>query len=201
MRVTLPRAQEQFIDEDFKPARSWVQFFRAFWESFGWNPKVPTYVDLVTNTVSAPSTATWDGDLEVYDFATGADNILAVMAKLPNNYREGSDLEFYADWMPSDGNAGNVQLELGYSVSRNGTAMPAETVEAKTEAAPAVINQVTRTTFTAVTGTAFKKDDNLLLKLKREGLHASDTYGGSIYLLAFGAKIQTEGTGHEKAHP
>lgn len=201
MRLAAPNVAMQAVEESGVLHHGWVRWLQLLYESFGWNPKSSVYADLSLRFVSS-STGTFDSDgLTMPSVATGVDAKINVIGRLPNNYREGSDLEPYMEWMPDDGNAGNVVTEFGYATARVGFVGVAETTSSKTTAAPEVAFQPVRVLFDAVSGTLLKKGDEVVVKFKREGVNVADTYGGGIIIVGWGVKIQIEGIGWEQAHP
>jgi hypothetical protein len=106
------------------------------------------------------------------------------------------------DWLPADGAGGNVVLQHGTAISRNGSALGAESAGTNNvEECPTVADQILNSVLDSIDGSDLVKGDNIALRFSRLGNLAADTYGDNILVIRYGVKVQLEGIGQEKAHP
>ena len=201
MRLPAPYGAIDALDEGGKLHPDWLRWLQHVYDSMGWSTNSPMYDDMHLVVHGVGAEAVHDGIVQLPEHSAGSEDVARLSGKLPNTYREGSSLEPYIEWLPVDGNAGNVVLKVAYAISRNGSALGSAVVESTTVAVPVVSDQITRTAFTAISGSSLQKGDNIAVAFSRDGADAADTYASSILAARYGVKIHVEGVGHERAHP
>lgn len=189
----------QAADDSGVLHHGWSRWLLNLAASLGWARGTPIYGDLAA-AIQEGTDANLDGEIALPGMGTGADTIVQFRARLPNWYRNGTDIEPFVEYVANKPDAGDVVWELGYAIGGIGDTL-SETVESKTQAKPDTFDLLDRVSFTAIDGSDFAKGDVVVGKVKREGLNAADTFGYSILLVAVGFKLQREGIGWKTAHP
>lgn len=133
---------------------------------------------------NAPTWAAYKGGY-VLEFSAAADEIIYFTITVPAKYLEGGDLDFHAHSVYPDANAGDVRWNLTYSWANTDAVFPAETTVNTDIAASGVADRhVSESVATAISGTGKEFESVILCSLEREGTHANDDYGSSVYLVS-----------------
>jgi len=204
MRLQPPQFQNITIERG-RFAPFWMQWLQQLHTLLGFGSQT-IYRDCFCGGSQAEawvgdtSLAAVDGDLTAPQLRNGQDDGRIAEFRLPNDYKDGTDLEPFAVWAPSSAAAGNVVIELSYAASDEGTAL-SETAESMTTAVPETAYAPTRTDFTAISGTNLVKGSIVIFGAMRDGDAVADSYGADCVFLGVGFKYQAEGIGHEKAFP
>lgn len=205
MRVVIPHQKTPWLEGRGEQVdRSWFQWLRQFWWASGLAKEVPMYGDLWVPALSmstAASNQSFATNLEAVAFPDAASTVAFFSARLPNNYREGTDVEWYFEWMPLTSAAGDTVWVAYHDEAADGEAFDATTDAVPTSTAPGVALQVTRKTLTAIDGDNLVKGSHIFGQVGRAGADAADTMATTAMLLGVGFKYQLDGAGWEEAHP
>jgi len=205
MRVVIPHQKTPWLEgKDEQVNRSWFQWLRQLWWASGLAKEVPMYGDLyypgtsLANAQDNLDTLATNLKVRAMDNAAATTDYYSI--RLPNNYREGTDLGCYVDWVALGAGSGTVILQNYYATAEaDGAFAAAASSESKTVNAPEVNQQITRTEFADLDGDDFTKGMHLVGRIGRDGI--TDTFGSPIGILGVGFKYQLDGAGWEEAHP
>lgn len=208
MRLLIPPPGYRVVDNTGRATTEWQRWIRQVWEVLGFSPQVPmfggVYVGGPQMEASAgdSSLATVDGSVALPQLRDGNTDSRVGCLRLGNDYREGSDITPYVEWMALSSADGDVRLRLSYGISypEIGSAV-SEVTETITSASIEAEYELVRASFTAVTGTNFVKGTVFPFEIARIGGDAADTHGADAVLVGFGLKYEREGLGHEEIHP
>jgi len=207
MRLGFLNPDTPLLEPDRKSmSPQWVRWLRFVWELFGFSKDTPIYDEVfvggnqMEESAGDTSLIQISGALQGPQMRTAQEDARIGVVRLPNRYKDGSDIIPFIEWCPANENTGNVVLRLSYAGAPEGSVLTQAT-STETDAVPGADNQVTRTVFDAIDGSDFTKGTILVVRALRLGNHASNTYAASIILLGVGVKYQIEGIGNEQANP
>jgi hypothetical protein len=212
MRVTPLNPGQPIAEGGRQPIdREWYAWLRRLIDALGFTPAAPMYADLyvpfsaMDTTGAALSLLGVAGNIQWLAFPDGSTQEVRADARLPNNYRNGSPLQWFLEWMPISDDAGSVVWSVEWSNAASGFDFSQTTTQNVTvltsEPGSELGFKIVRTALAEIPGTGLVKGSHLLVEISRLGASASDTYPTSAMLLGLGIKYQAEGIGWEVAHP
>ena len=177
-------------------SRHWYRFLQQLWESLGWNPARPVYNELYQSAFSTETNASSveiAGDVFGMEAPDSADTFFNFSFRLPKDYKSGSDIVLFADWLNISSSSGDVVWKVVYGV---GGALSENYNSDHTEAAG---DQLVSTTseFTTISGSEVSSGDTIIGAITRRGSAADDTLSASVVLLGIGIKYRVEGAGKD----
>lgn len=215
MKVSLPGYSEQILEPQTGFAsREWMRWFQQLSAALGFAPDTAIYSDLWTDAhqmnLYAPGgggiPAHYDvlglnGDLAMPGFDPDTDTIASFGIRLPNNYREGTDLVPFFYWFANSALTTACRWVFGYSAAKNGSVFGSEIEEVSLEDWGGVADAATRVALTAIDGDDFVKGTVLACKIARDANHSDDKLAVTAGLIGFGFKYEIDGAGWEVALP
>ena len=188
-----PVPRTSMVTDSGRPfVRVWIQWLSDLVKTLGWNKDVPMYRGVFYT----------EGGLSS---AHGGDTDFTFQLRLPNDYQNGTPLEFYCEWAIE--NAGpvapataNIVLKETIQYGVPGDVMALEPIESLTVAVPNAAGTLVRTSFTALKN-AYAKGTVFTGQVTRRGGVAADDYADEVVFFMVGLKYQAEGIGTEVAHP
>jgi len=150
----------------------------------------PTYAIVITNGAGSTGVNAWR-------FSATVVNQLWVQFHVPTSYKLDSDMTPHLHWMPVDGNAGDIRLQLEVTGANVGSVFPNTVLLHKTETVPGTAIQHSDLNFNTLTGTGFEFGRTMLARIARLGNDGADTYAGTIYLLGIGPITELDSAGSD----
>lgn len=150
----------------------------------------PTWATVATDGAGSTGVNAWR-------FSATVVNQLWFSSFIPHGYKLDSNIDPHVHWMPFDGNAGDIVLELERSGANIGGVYGNTTIDTITIAAPGTTLENTLDDFAEVTGTGFQMGRTTLCRIARLGNDGDDTYGSTIYITQVDWHIikDTDGSG------
>lgn len=207
MKFELIRPNDEILTPGSRVvSRSWFQWFRELAGNLGFDRSVAVYdrlhfpARLLDDTGATLSRAAIDGNLTGVGFPHSSDEYVQIEGRLPNNYRDGSDVVPYLVWAPSNTNTDDCLWSFEYAFAADGSLFSA-TSETKADAGGGTAGAGQLVEFTTITGTALRKGDNVLMRFGRVGADGDDTFSGVAILLGVGLAYPVESIGEKARHP
>lgn len=122
-------------------------------------------------------------------FDATVDELVASGVQIPRNRVATTSLKFYTIWSKSTSATGNVAWKLEYRTVDEGNAVSASWTSLGVVTSPVTTdndtaNEALRTLLGSIDTTTLDNQDNLILRLSREGSNGSDTYAADARLYA-----------------
>ena len=203
MSVAFVQQSVPMVDEAGRANREWYEYLQDAYQLSGlagsqnplWESVAASGPSLLADSTNPPTQRTISGIIEGWSFDFGAEDTAHAILTLPNTYVPGSPWHPFVQWMPSDAGAGNVAWEFNYSTVVVDQVASAVTLVALTDAAAgaALTNQYVEGDAISVSGLGIGA--TILCSITRNGIDATDTYGGDAYLTSVGVKCMQGGVG------
>lgn len=102
---------------------------------------------------------------------------------MPNDYEEGTDIDFWFRWAPSSANAGDVNWRLQYLITNDTDVLTgALTQISNITTAPGVNAELGTTALFNITGTSITRDSIIQIRPNRAASSGGDTYPDDAYI-------------------
>lgn len=150
-------------------------------------------------SVSAPGVAAVIGGIEQYQFDAAAIENVSVLATVPHDIEENTDLVVEVHWMPTSADTGLTRWGLEYFIlSIEGSVLSATTIAAE-KAGEGAANQHLVASFPAIVMP--EPGAQLIGRLYRDATHVNDTYTDDATLLNVTGKYQASRLGTPNGVP
>lgn len=205
MSLPFPRT-EQPVAGSTRMDREWYAWLRRLWVALGFDAAAPRYGDLwcdahAMHEVGGGSLSVISGDVDGASFAAASTTERWFTARLPNDYRDGTDVSPFLEWAPTDTNTGNCLWSLTLAPAADGETMAAAAALTELSAGPGTANKVERVEFDDVDGDDFVRGTVIAGRIARMGADGTDTYSAASVMFGVGFKYRREGVGAERGHP
>lgn len=206
MNVNIPKVNEPITDKGEPPSRGWRMFFSQLASALGLDAGTPIYQDhwidanIMGQIGGAASDFVISGETKALGVVDG-DIAFQFSFKLPNNYKDGTDILPYFEWIANSASTNSVRWVFGYSIANDNEAFSTEVEEVSLKAWGGVALVRTSVDLTEISGSLLSKGAVISCKVARNGSHLSDTLAETVGLLGVGIKYQVDGVGNEKRFP
>lgn len=207
LRLGLPARIAPVTDTTPAPFQQyWVQWLTDLAKSLGWAKDVPVWRDDLVFPASAvyipAASVTVDTLVDTVGILTVPPRTIGYLlftARLPNAYKDGTQVVPFLEWIPLSADVGDLPFRLDTSYAKLGEAFSAMNSDLVTATIAEPSDRIIqRTEFPAIGGSTWTKGTSVQCTLWYFG---SSTYTDSYGLLNCGFKYQGEGVGQEVMHP